>query len=154
MKRFWTATIFIFINFIALAIGAFLMGNEVISDWYQDLDKAPWTPPGWVFGAAWTFIMICFGIFMGQAWNKVVEKRKLLVLYILHWLLNVAWNPIFFSSHMVFLGLVVITILWGLMLYFMIRYSKEMKWWIVLVAPYVIWLAIATSLNAFIYIYN
>ena len=39
---------FLLLNFGALAIGGFFTGKGVTSDWYADLLKAPWTPPGWV----------------------------------------------------------------------------------------------------------
>jgi tryptophan-rich sensory protein len=45
--------LFIVINFSALAIGSYFTENGVSSDWYMSLEKAPWNPPGWVFGVAW-----------------------------------------------------------------------------------------------------
>ncbi|MCB0477228.1 MAG: TspO/MBR family protein [Crocinitomicaceae bacterium] len=152
--KLWTSIIFILSNFIALAIGAYLMGDGVPAEWYQSLNKAPWTPPGWVFGAAWTFIMVCFGVFMGIAWHNVTSRKNLLLLYIIHWILNVAWNPIFFDQHWVLFGLVEIVCLWALMIYFILNYQQKMKWATALVYPYVIWLTIATSLNAYIYAWN
>jgi tryptophan-rich sensory protein len=59
--------IFLFLNFGALAIGVTLMGDGASSDWYLQLNKAPWTPPGWSFGVAWTVIMIGFAIYMSYA---------------------------------------------------------------------------------------
>ena len=47
---------FLLLNFGALALGGFLMGEGPSSAWYSNLNKAPWTPPGWVFGASWTVI--------------------------------------------------------------------------------------------------
>ncbi len=52
--------IFLVINFAALALGSIFTSAGVSSDWYTNLNQAPWTPPGWVFGAAWTSIMIFF----------------------------------------------------------------------------------------------
>jgi hypothetical protein len=43
--------LFLIINFGALGIGGLLLGNPATNEWYQSLNKAPWTPPGWVFGA-------------------------------------------------------------------------------------------------------
>ncbi|MEM6378823.1 MAG: TspO/MBR family protein, partial [Bacteroidota bacterium] len=51
--------IFLILNFVALGIGGFFTGPGTSSEWYNNLNQAPWTPPGWVFGAAWTTIMIC-----------------------------------------------------------------------------------------------
>lgn len=56
--------LFLVLNFAALGIGGLFSGQGVPSDWYTGLNKAPWTPPGWVFGSAWTIIMICFAIYM------------------------------------------------------------------------------------------
>ena len=53
-------TIFLIINFTALAFGGLFTSEGVPSEWYLSLLKAPWTPPGWVFGFAWSIIMICY----------------------------------------------------------------------------------------------
>ncbi|NDH69532.1 MAG: tryptophan-rich sensory protein, partial [Gammaproteobacteria bacterium] len=43
--------LFFVLNFGALYVGALLMnGSPATNEWYQQLDKAPWTPPGWFFG--------------------------------------------------------------------------------------------------------
>ena len=55
--NFWYVALFGVLNFVGLAIGGLATGPGVSSDWYAGLDKAPWTPPGWVFGAAWTAVM-------------------------------------------------------------------------------------------------
>jgi len=44
--------LFLLINFAALALGGLATSDGVVSLWYQNLNQAPWTPPGWVFGAA------------------------------------------------------------------------------------------------------
>ena len=65
--------IFLAINFGGLAFGSWLMNNGPTSDWYSNLNKAPWTPPGWVFGVAWTTIMICFSIYLAKLFTS--KKR-------------------------------------------------------------------------------
>lgn len=72
--------IFLVINFAALGIGSIFTGSGVPSEWYQSLIKAPWTPPGWMFGAAWTSIMICFSIFMAFAWKNTPNQNLLISL--------------------------------------------------------------------------
>ena len=64
MKRIALLVFFLLVNFGGLAIGNWLMNSGPSSTWYLELNKAPWTPPGWVFGAAWTLIMICFSIYL------------------------------------------------------------------------------------------
>lgn len=146
--------IFLVINFVALAIGGLFTGQGVSSEWYADLNKAPWNPPGWVFGAAWTTIMICFAFYLAYLWPSVENKKLLVGLFSIQWLLNVLWNPVFFYAQNISLGLAVISLLTlvvGLMLFF---YWSQLAWKSILIAPYFIWLLIATSLNGYILLNN
>ena len=146
--------LFLIVNFGALALGGLFTGSGVTSEWYQNFNKAPWTPPGWVFGAAWTFIMICFSFFMTYAWEVAKDRSMLLTLFIVQWILNVAWNPVFFYFHQVLFGLIVISALTLLVYYFLFKFAKDLKWKTAFIVPYAIWMAIATSLNAYIYLNN
>lgn len=146
--------VFLLINFAALGIGGIFTSDGVTSEWYTALNKAPWTPDGWVFGAAWTLIMICFAIYMAYAWGQTQSKQLLLGLFTAQWILNVAWNPVFFAYKNVLLGLICISTLTILVGYFLFFYRSRMQWRSIFILPYFIWLLIATSLNAFIYIQN
>ena len=150
-KRF---LLFLILNFGALALGGFFTGSGVASDWYQNMNQAPWTPPGWVFGAAWTTIMICFSFFMTYAWEVSKDRSMLLTLFTVQWILNVSWNPVFFYLREVLLGLIVISALTILVWYLLFKHRNELKAKSLLMLPYGVWLAIATSLNAFIYLNN
>lgn len=151
----WSRLIlFLILNFGALALGGLFTNTGVNSEWYQTMNQAPWTPPGWVFGAAWTFIMICFAFFMTLSYDVASDKSMLITLFIVQWVLNVGWNPVFFYFHEVLLGLIVISALTLLVYYLLFKYRRELKWKVVFILPYAIWLAIATSLNAYIYLNN
>lgn len=149
-----TFILFLILNFGALGLGGLFTGDGVPSTWYQELNKAPWTPPGWVFGAAWTTIMICFTFFMTYLWARVEHKSRLVALFVIQWFLNVMWNPVFFYHRQTFLGLIVIFALTLLIGYFLFAYRKELEVRALLVLPYFVWLLIATSLNAYIVFYN
>ena len=146
--------IFLVINFGALALGGLFTSKGVPSDWYNELAKAPWTPPGWVFGAAWTTIMICFSFYMAYLWPSAENKRMIIGLFLLQWILNVSWNPAFFYFHNITGGLIIIVSLTVLVGYFLIHYYPELRLKSALLLPYFLWLLIATSLNAYIQIYN
>ena len=146
--------LFLILNFGALAIGSYFTDGGSSSDWYQNLNKAPWTPAGWVFGAAWTLIMICFSVYMAYLVKINRYTRKIILLYSIQWVLNVAWNPIFFELHLTILGLIEISLLTTLIAYLCIHFWKELKTKTLLIFPYIIWLFIASSLNAYIAIYN
>lgn len=148
------AILFLVLNFGALAIGSIFTGKGVPSEWYQSLAKAPWNPPGWMFGTAWTSIMICFAVYMTIAWKQVENQKLLAGLYLLQLILNISWNPVFFHFRNPGMALVVITGLTLLMAIFLFYYWSKLSYFSVLVLPYVIWLAIATSLNAYIVFNN
>ena len=105
MKFEYKIILFLILNFGALAIGSWLMRAAVMGDWYQSLNKAPWTPPGWVFGAAWTTIMICFSVYMSHLTESPVAKNVAL-LFGIQWVFNTAWNYIFFAQHWVLFGFI------------------------------------------------
>ncbi|MFV0269286.1 MAG: TspO/MBR family protein, partial [Draconibacterium sp.] len=94
------ALLFLIVNLSALGLGSYLMNNGPASQWYLQLDKAPWTPPGWMFGLAWTSIMICFSVFMAFLWKQESNKTTLLLLFVLQLVLNVGWSPVFFRFHL------------------------------------------------------
>ena len=144
---------FLIINFGALFIGSLLMGNGPTGDWYQSLNKAPWTPPGWVFGAAWTSIMICFSIYMSRL-TKISNLSSINILFGIQVILNIAWNYLFFNQQLVLIGLFEIIVLTLLIITMFFLYFRYLSWYSFLIAPYMIWLCIATSLNAYVYLYN
>lgn len=146
--------IFLLINFGALGIGGLFTAKAVNAEWYLSLNKAPWTPPGWVFGAAWTLIMICFSFYMAAILPALSSKefKIVLLLFSVQWVLNVIWNPVFFKYHQLALGLLIIICLTILVYYFLWYGFQHSSWYIaLLVLPYAIWLSIATSLNAYAY---
>lgn len=149
--------IFGIVNFAALGIGAALMGNPRTNTWYQNAKKAPWTPPNWFFGAAWTIIMICFSVYLSIAANTYSpnELKVFYILFALQFVLNVMWNPVFFRWHKAAPGLAMIIGLEALVAYFTIWGFIHLGLWAgILVLPYLIWLLIAASLNAYVLVKN
>ena len=146
--------IFLFINFAALGIGSWLMDNGPSSNWYLQVNKAPWTPPGWVFGAAWFSIMLLFSFYMATLMGKTSDRQTLLLLFGLQWILNVGWNPVFFKYHQTLAALIVIVSLTFLVFLILYKYRSEMNWLSLLLLPYGLWLIVATSLNSYIHFNN
>lgn len=153
MRRLGLILLFGLINFGGLALGSWLMGEGPGSEWYKLLDKAPWTPPGWVFGVAWTTIMICFSLYLAEfvirlGWMPLRMVLPLLLIF------NISWNYVFFNQHWVFLALLNLLLLTGLVWLVFFRFKKEMELRSYLLAPYMIWLIVACSLNAYAWLNN
>jgi benzodiazapine receptor len=145
VKKLGRLFLFVFINFLALGLGSVFMDSGPQTSWYKELNVAPWTPPGFVFGLAWTSIMLLFGVFMGLNYTP-----KMIPWYALHLIVNIAWNPFFFKWRLVLIALFLFPILlWTLL---KLNSFNRSQWY--LLFPYYLWLAIATSLNAYIVWYN
>ncbi|KAB8155064.1 tryptophan-rich sensory protein [Kordia sp. TARA_039_SRF] len=141
--------LFLLINFGALGLGAYLMNNGPQSEWYANLDKAPWTPPGWVFGFAWTTVMICFSIFMAKL-TEAKNIKLILLLFVIQFILNVSWNYVFFNQHDILLGMVNLLLLTGIITVMMLKFRSQVQLYTLFILPYFIWLIVANSLNGYI----
>ncbi len=150
-NKLLTFFLFLSLNFLALYLGVVLMDNGPKSEWYLLLNKAPWTPPNWMFGSAWSLIMILFSFYMTILLFKYKEERKKIVfLYIFQWILNVSWNYIFFNKHLIIFGAGILVVLWGIIAYILFTYKNTLKLYSTLLLPYFVWMAIAVSLNIYI----
>jgi tryptophan-rich sensory protein len=153
MKLIPRVLLFLLINFSILYSGTLLMGEGASSNWYENLNKAPWTPKGWVFGFAWTFLMIFFAIYLAKL-STLVNSSKLMFIVLIQYFLNLIWNFIFFNQQEIILGLIDIILLTILVVFIFIKNISVMKRYSLFILPYILWLLIATSLNLYIAIYN
>ena len=98
--------------------------------------------------------MICFALYMAYLWPTQEDKKLLIGLFSVQWILNVAWNPAFFYLHKMGLALIIISALTVVVGYFLINYKSNLQLKSLLIVPYALWLVIATSLNAYAYFQN
>lgn len=149
--------LFLILNFGALYVGALFMGGSPAeNEWYKVLNKAPWTPPGWVFGFAWTTIMLLYSIYLARVF-KSIPKEKLafaIGLYVMQWCFNVFWNPIFFVHHALVLGCVFIISLFLVLVVFHVKIVNKKPIELGLILPYLLWLCVAFSLNLYVFLRN
>lgn len=144
---------FMFLNFGMLALGS-LFTNEALQndEWYKGLNRAPWEPPGWVFGLAWSLIMVFFSIFLADLFSE--KNARNMTFLMLSLLLNVLWSPLFFEFHYVLLALIVIISLETVITVKFVMDLSKKKMRALLLLPYVIWLIIAISLNFWVLLKN
>jgi benzodiazapine receptor len=156
MKNVKVFILFLVLNFGALAIGSIFTAGGVTSAWYVDANQAPWTPPGFVFGLAWSTIMLCFSFYMACIFNGVgtITPKTIYVVYAIQWVLNVLWNPTFFYFHKEGLALGLIISLLIVVTWFLVFGKKHSLVSMLLVLPYFLWLLIAISLNAYFVLAN
>ncbi|KAJ2941616.1 hypothetical protein O0L34_g14673 [Tuta absoluta] len=123
--------------------------------WYDNLKKAPWNPPKWVFGPAWTVLYSGMGYASYLVWEECdgfTEDAALpLTLYGGQLLLNWAWTPIFFGLKDYKLALIEISVLGGAAAATAAAFFKVNQTAGLLMLPYLAWLGYATSLSYYIW---
>ena len=145
-----------------LVVGAIAAMGERWTDtaagsWYSALERPDWTPPGWVFGLAWT---VLYAMMATAAW--LVSRRGMrrgdvlaaLGIYAAQLVLNLGWTFLFFRQQLpgwALLDIIALDLLVVVMIgsFWAVRRAAA-----VLVLPYAAWLAFATALNVWIVFNN
>jgi len=87
------------VAFVLLCFGASVLGGSVAADafddWYKELAKPDWTPPGWVFGPIWTLLYALMAVAGWMVWRQ--GARIAVLVFLLQLALNAAWPWIFFG---------------------------------------------------------
>jgi benzodiazapine receptor len=123
---------------------------EKIDSWYQNLNKSSLTPPGYVFGIAWTILYILMSISVWIIWNKEKKISFPIQLYIIQLILNFAWSPLFFKYHCINESLFLLLSIWMLVFIMIDIFYSIDKIAGLLLVPYLIWLSFAYYLNYYI----
>jgi benzodiazapine receptor len=127
---------------------------DKIDSWYQNLNKSSLTPPGYVFGIAWTILYILMSISVWIIWNKEKEITFPIQLYIIQLILNFAWSPLFFKYHLIYESQILLLFTWMLVFIMIILFYSIDKTAGILLIPYLIWLSFALYLNNYILLNN
>ena len=117
-------------------------------NWYHTLKKPVLSPPDWIFAPVWTviyiLILLSFAIFMALNPTKHIIP---FCLFILQFVLNLCWTPVFFGLKRIRLALFICTLLWISVLLLIILLSPISKLVSLLLIPYICWLTFALYLN-------
>jgi translocator protein len=127
-----------------------------IDDWYRQLEKPAWTPPGWLFGPAWSTLYVTMAIAVWLVWREdpSPSRRLALRLFVLQWVLNAVWTPIFFGLRRPDLALIEIVVLLATVVATIAAFHRVRALAAALLVPYLLWLSFATLLNAAIWSMN
>ena len=130
----------------AAAAGAVFVS---IDGWYAALHKPAWNPPDWVFGPAWSVLYILMATAAWLVWREGgwLAQKRALGLFMVQWLLNALWTPLFFGSHLAGIAFFEIVLLW-----LMIALTLHAFWKVktaagLLLLPYLAWVTFASILN-------
>ena len=117
--------------------------------WYAGLHKPAWNPPDWIFGPVWTLLYMMMAVAAWLVWRDGGWKKqgRALGLFLLQWLLNALWTPLFFGMHRSGLALVEIIALWLALAVTLRSFWRVKKTAGVLLVPYLVWVSFAAVLN-------
>lgn len=134
----------------AMAVAGLGASATDIGPWYQALQKPSWQPPDWLFGPAWTLIYGLIALAGVKAWNAAPDRRqglRIVGVFALNALLNVAWSELFFHFHRPDWALIEVVAFWLSIVVLIVAaasVSHAAGW---LLVPYLAWVTFAGVLN-------
>jgi translocator protein len=162
-KGLWWKILVSVLVIMVLGGGSGYLTQTGAGSWYTEIDKPVFTPPNWLFGPAWTALYILMGVSFARIWQVAVRSRYPIIstyakqgmgLFIVHFVLNVCWTPVFFGLESPLGGLVIIlTMLFmiGWIIKHFVRLDRIAGF---ILVPYFLWVSFATLLNLSILILN
>lgn len=126
-----------------------LSGSGPGNSWFAALAKPSFMPPEWLFGVAWTILYCLMGFALAfvLAARGARGRQLALTLFIIQFVLNLAWSPVFFAAHQVMVALVLIILIFLVAAATTLRFARIRAVAALLMLPYLGWLIFAGLLN-------
>lgn len=156
LKRNWkTLMISIAIPLLVGGVSGFISRGGM--ELFKQLNKPPFSPPGWIFPVVWTVLFILIGIASYLIFISDQQKsqvQKVLRIYAIQLAINFFWPIFFFYFQWYLFSFLWLLFLWFFILLTIISFSKISKTAAYLLVPYLLWVTFAGYLNLFIFILN
>ncbi|KQR81079.1 TspO protein [Arthrobacter sp. Leaf337] len=146
-------------GFLAVSWTVSLLGSLPIrlnGAWYAAANKAPWSPPGWMFGSAWLVLYAAMAVAAWLVWRQQrFPRREAFKVYGGLLVLNLSWPLTFFGLYPIiggpalWLALLVIAAHAVVATFAVLRFGPISTTAGVLMLPYVSWLVFSASLNLY-----
>jgi len=144
------------VTFAVATIGSFFT-RQGLTDWYANLNKPIFNPPGWLFGPVWTVLYFLMAASVFLVWQKGIENpwvKTAIVLYLIQLILNGLWTPIFFGLRMPLAAFCEIVLLLAAIVLTMWAFAKVSRAAALLLVGYIAWTTFAAVLNFSIWMLN
>ena len=124
--------------------------------WYNNINKSPYTPPGWFFGLVWTILYLLMIISFYLIWSnsKCFPYCNVLTIFFLQLAFNLSWTTVFFKYKKIRFALILTILIFILTFIVSIKFYKINKTASYLLIPYLLWLIVAMYLNIYIILKN
>jgi len=144
----WALVMVPLLLLLGIASGLF-SGSGYGNRWFAALNKPAAMPPAWLFPVAWTILYILMGfalaLILGARGAR--GRRIAIAFFVVQFVLNLAWSPLFFAAHQVDAALVLIVVLLVAVALTTWHFARIRPVAGLLLAPYLFWLVFAAYLN-------
>ena len=126
-----------------------LSGSGSDDPWFAALEKPAIYPPPALFGIAWTILyaLMGFALALVVAATGAPGRLAAIAAFVVQFLVNLAWSPVFFGSHQITGGLAVILLLDVLVVITIVLFWRVRALAGILLLPYLAWILFASVLN-------
>ncbi|KAI1305398.1 Translocator protein [Halotydeus destructor] len=135
-----------------------IVPNGAQSDWYKQLDKAPWTPPDLAYPFIWILVDLMVGVASWLIYEygraNSVSVRTPLLWYTGQLLVNIIWDPIFYGLHTIRFSTIQLIALCVLICLTIKSFYRVNTTAAILFLPYLTWILYLTSLFIWIWANN
>jgi len=133
---------------LAVFAVAFTASRFRPGEWYQALEKPPWTPPDWLFAPVWTVLYLAIAVAGWLVWrSRDGHGSTALSFWVAQLFLNGLWSWLFFGLHRPDLALFDIVLLDAAIVGFVMSAMPISRLAAGLFVPYGLWVAYATALT-------
>ena len=135
------------VSFSASALGA--LGTLNGGEFYSQLERPAWSPPGTVFGPVWTVLYALMGIAAWRVWlaGGIRTNRLPLGLFLAQLILNALWSWLFFAWQLGGLAFAEIILLLAMIVATLLTFWRVSPFAGALLIPYLLWVSFAAVLN-------
>lgn len=135
------------VAFAAAAVGGFASANS--AEFYRELVRPPWAPPGWLFGPVWSVLYALMGIAAWLVWRAqgFVGARNALFMFIAQLAANALWTWLYFVWRLGGAAFIEILVLWALILATIVLFWQVSRIAGALLVPYLAWVSFASALT-------
>ncbi len=143
---------------LPLAVGsvsAYLTNGAMML--FEQMEKPPLSPPGWLFPVVWTILYILMGIASYRIYRldpKDKDVKKAMGLYFAQLAVNFFWPVFFFRFSWYLFAFIWLVFLWFLIFLTIKRFYKLDRWAAYMMIPYLLWVTFAGYLNLGVYLLN
>lgn len=142
---------------IPLGVGGlsalFSSGNMKL---FEEVEKPPLSPSGWVFPVVWTILYVLMGIALYLVVTTKTRETKMpaIISFGIQLFFNFFWSIIFFNAQAYLLAFIWLILLWVAIVVNIYLFNKINTTSAKLLIPYLAWVTFAGYLNLGIYILN